>query len=103
MHRPNRVLNTNQWTKLIRGEVNVFLSDQALHDLENEESVVAIYNAVNDLLHPKGIFINGDLIVPEEEEREYVPARLRVSRHLDLMRPLGKVVWKLIGESFQSA
>ena len=84
-------LNSNDWDDVLSQEIHVVISNMAIHDLGNEDNVVAVYQKVKDRLTAGGILINADLVLPEEGDIEDDKGKLKTSHHLHLLKNLGFV------------
>jgi hypothetical protein len=79
-------LNSDDWPLLLTKEVHAFVSNQALHDLGSEENVEQAYETARKYLVPYGMLLNADLVIPKDREGEYDPGKLKVSRHIEILR-----------------
>jgi hypothetical protein len=82
-------LNSSDWDNVLSQEIHVVISNMAIHDLGNEDNVVAVYRKVRDRLTAGGLFINADLVLPEDGDIEDEKGKLKTSRHLELLKSLG--------------
>ncbi len=82
-------LNTNEWTLIVHERIHAIVSNQALHDLEDDDSVARVYAAAARRLQPGGILINADLVRTKAPDREYRSSWLTVAQHLELLRASG--------------
>lgn len=81
-------LRKDEWTSLVATQPDAIITNQALHDLGSAEAVEHIYRQVFSALRAPGVFINAELVVPQDGSANK-PGKLPLERHLELLRQIG--------------
>jgi hypothetical protein len=81
-------LRKDDWTEALPGDVDAIVSNMALHDLDSLDFVKAVYKQSSQLLKPKGLFLNAELVLESDHEKDVDGGKSKVDWHLDVLKDL---------------
>ena len=84
-------VNEDAWLSQIDSEFDAVVSMQSIHDLGGEPEVQRIYSVAYNLLRPRGVFLNADILRDQSDAPDATPGRFTVPRHLELLDNAGFV------------
>jgi len=81
-------LREDSWADGLPTQVDGILSNMALHDLEEWKFVEAVYQKSAQLLKPGGLFLNAELVVEADSEKDEDGGKAKVGWHLEALKQL---------------
>lgn len=82
-------LREDSWADGLPTDVDAILSNMALHDLEELKFVEAVYQKSAQRLKPGGLFLNAELVVEANSEKDVDGGKAKVGWHLEALKNAG--------------
>jgi SAM-dependent methyltransferase len=82
-------LREDNWADGLPTGVDAIVSNMALHDLDDLKFVEAVYQKSAQLLKPKGLFLNAELVLEADHEKDVDGGKAKIAWHLEVLKGLG--------------
>ena len=79
----------SSWNKNLDADYDYIVSTWALHDLDSELAVKAVYIEAKKMLKENGRFLNADFIKPDGLDKDFEAGRFCLDRHITFLKEAG--------------
>jgi SAM-dependent methyltransferase len=82
-------LREDNWADGLPTNVDAIISNMALHDLDEVKFVEAVYQKSVQMMKPKGLFLNAELVLEADSEKDVDGGKGKVGWHLEALKNAG--------------
>ncbi len=82
-------LRKDNWAAGLPTNVDAIVSNMALHDLDEVKFVEAVYQKSVQMIKPRGLFLNAELVLEADSEKEVDGGKAKVGWHLEALKKAG--------------
>jgi len=82
-------LREENWAKDLPTDVDAIISNMALHDLDEVKFVEAVYQKSLQMMKPKGLFLNAEMVLEADSEKDVDGGKGKVGWHLEALKNVG--------------